>query len=80
MFNIGGQEMRHCLKMTHILLIILTIRTHLVYSKDTLILNVCSFPMYYQNRRGRDLMVVGFTATYAVSAYHQYSCEFESRS
>ena len=29
-------------------------------------------------RRGRDRMVVGFT-TYAISAYHHYSCEFESR-
>jgi hypothetical protein len=24
-------------------------------------------------------MVVGFTTTYAISAYHQYSCEFEPR-
>ena len=23
-------------------------------------------------------MVVGFTTTYAISAYHHYSCEFES--
>jgi len=28
-------------------------------------------------RRGRDRMVVGFTTTYAISAYHQRSCEFE---
>ena len=26
------------------------------------------------------IMVVGFTTTYAISAYHQSSCEFESRS
>ena len=30
--------------------------------------------------RGRDHMVVGFTTTYAISAYHHWSCEFESRS
>jgi hypothetical protein len=27
----------------------------------------------------RDRMVVGFTTTYAISAYHHQSCEFESR-
>jgi hypothetical protein len=31
-------------------------------------------------RRGRDRMVVGFTTTYAISAYHHWCCEFESRS
>jgi hypothetical protein len=31
-------------------------------------------------RRGRDLIVVGFTTTYAVSAYHHTSCGFDSRS
>jgi hypothetical protein len=30
--------------------------------------------------RGRDRMVVGFTATYAISVYHHYACEFEPRS
>ena len=29
-------------------------------------------------RCGRDHMVVGFTTTCAISAYHHYSCEFES--
>jgi hypothetical protein len=36
-----------------------------------------------KSRRGRhgcDLIVVGFTTTYAISAYHHWSCEFESRS
>jgi len=33
-----------------------------------------------RGRRGRDLMVVGFTTTYAISAYHHWCCEFESRS
>ena len=31
-------------------------------------------------RRGRDRMVVGFTTTYAIDAYHHKSCEFETRS
>ena len=26
--------------------------------------------LYYKRRRGRDCMVVGFTTTYAISAYH----------
>ena len=29
---------------------------------------------------GRDRMVVGFTTTYAISAYHHWCCEFEFRS
>ena len=33
-----------------------------------------------QGRRGRDRMVVGFITTYAISAYHHWCCEFESRS
>ena len=32
-----------------------------------------------RGRRGRDHMVVGFTATYAISAYDHSYCEFESR-
>ena len=28
--------------------------------------------------RGRDRMVVGFTANHAISAYHYWCCEFES--
>jgi len=27
-------------------------------------------------RRGHDRMVVGFTTTYAISAYHHQRCEF----
>jgi hypothetical protein len=30
--------------------------------------------------RRRDRMVVGFTTTCAISAYHHYSCEFEPHS
>jgi len=32
------------------------------------------------NGHGPDHMVVGFTTTYAISAYHCQRCEFESRS
>jgi len=34
----------------------------------------------YIRRRGRDGMVVGFTTTYAISAYHHWYCVFESQS
>jgi hypothetical protein len=33
-----------------------------------------------RGRRGRDRMVVRFTTTYVISAYHRWYCEFESRS
>jgi hypothetical protein len=33
-----------------------------------------------RGRRGRDRMVVGFPITYAISAYHHWYYEFESRS
>jgi uncharacterized membrane protein YcgQ (UPF0703/DUF1980 family) len=33
-----------------------------------------------RGHRGHDHMVVGFTTTYAISAYHHWCCEFESRS
>ena len=35
--------------------------------------------MYSKGRRGRDRMVVGFTTTCAISAYHNDDCEFEPR-
>jgi hypothetical protein len=38
------------------------------------------FHLCCRGRRGRDRMVVGFTTTYAISAYHHECCEFESRS
>ena len=31
-----------------------------------------------RDRHGRDRIVVGFTTTYAISAYHHERCEFES--
>jgi hypothetical protein len=33
-----------------------------------------------RGRRGRHHIVVEFTTTYAISAHHQWCCEFESRS
>jgi hypothetical protein len=33
-----------------------------------------------RGRHGRNHMVVGFTTTYAISAYYHWYCEFESRS
>ena len=33
-----------------------------------------------RSRCGRCRMVVGFTTTYAISAYHHWYCEFKSRS
>ena len=37
-------------------------------------------PIYVGPPRGRDRMVVGFTTTFAISAYHHKNCEFEPRS
>jgi len=34
----------------------------------------------FEGRRVHDRMLVGFTTTYATSAYHHSRCEFESRS
>jgi hypothetical protein len=34
--------------------------------------------MDIKDRHGRDGMVVKFTTTYAISAYHHWCCEFES--
>jgi len=36
--------------------------------------------MFIGDRRGRNRMVVGFTSTYAISAYHHWCCEFGSLS
>jgi len=33
-----------------------------------------------RGRHGRDRIVVGFTTTYAISGYHHWRCEVESRS
>jgi len=36
--------------------------------------------IHITGQRGRDCMVVGFTTTCAIGAYHHYSCECEPRS
>ena len=44
---------------------------------------IMKWTLHSSNRRGRhgcDHMVVGFTTTYAISAYQHWCCEFESRS
>jgi len=43
---------------------------------------LCYYCTITKNRgpRGRERMIVGFTATCAISAYHHYRCEFESHS
>ena len=33
---------------------------------------------FLEGHYGRDRVVVGFTTTYAISAYHHYCCEFKS--
>jgi len=40
---------------------------------------VCSTSGRKGGRRGRDRMVIVLTKTFAISVYHYYSCEFESR-
>jgi hypothetical protein len=45
-----------------------------------LLYQVTSYHNHLRGRRGHDHMVVGFTTTYAISAYHHWCCEFESRS
>ena len=44
------------------------------------IYNKLSKDEFIRGRRRRDRMVVGFTTTYAISAYHHWSCEFIPRS
>jgi hypothetical protein len=58
-----------------------------ILNKDLCFLLIHSFfvekyypGLYRRGRRSRDDMVDGFTTTYAIIAYHQWCCEFESRS
>ena len=37
-----------------------------------------SYDQHNRGHLGRDHMVVGFTTTYKINAYHHYCCEFES--
>jgi hypothetical protein len=39
-----------------------------------------SFLLIWRGRRARDRMIVRFTTTCGISAYHHYSCEFVLRS
>jgi hypothetical protein len=39
-----------------------------------------SFLINLRHHRGRDRMIVEFTITYAISAYHHQRCKFEPRS
>ena len=65
---------------------IVTLTTNMIYKYN--ILN-CSKPKpslhitpeyrtYTQELRCRDRMVVGFTTTYAISAFHHYCCDFDT--
>ena len=60
-------------------------RHNLTFSTETFLIELfngqsqCSGTKCYRGRRGRDRMVVGFTTTYSISAYHHESCEFEFR-
>jgi hypothetical protein len=39
--------------------------------------NISAILCFIGGRSGPDHMVVGFTTTCTISAYHHYSCEFE---
>jgi len=41
---------------------------------------LCQPPLLSERHCGRDRMVVGFTTTYEISAYHHWCCELESHS
>ena len=61
-------------------------RISTVYKKNIKILKdnsyntllILNIPSSSGNRHGGDHIVVGFTTTYTISAYHHWSCEFES--
>jgi hypothetical protein len=51
---------------------------HDCFTKYIQLLSVLIWLFHFRGRRCRDRMVVGFTTTYAISAYHYQYCEFES--
>ena len=53
-----------------------------LYTCNTMYVQACQWHslLILRGHRGRDRMVDGFTTTYAISAYHHWCCEFESRS
>ena len=50
---------------------------HAFFLRGSYIL-IWSLYIQEEGARDRDFMVVGFTTTYAISAYHHWCCEFES--
>jgi hypothetical protein len=65
------------LPLRHSLMFILVMMSRLVeqcYFVASLLYNL------NRGRRGRDRMVVGFITSYAISDFHHWCCEFESRS
>ena len=52
--------------------------TYLIFSVDLWIFTACLYT-YWGGRHGCDRMVIGFTTTYSISAYHHWCCEFKSR-
>ena len=61
---------------------VFTICRSVVLRRNTLqnVLTCNQSEIRLREHRGRDSMVIGFTTTYAISAYHNWCCEFESRS
>jgi hypothetical protein len=51
---------------------------HDCFTKYRQLLSVIIWLFHFRGRRCRDRMVVGFTTTYAISAYHYQYSEFES--
>jgi hypothetical protein len=61
---------------------VFTICRSVVLRRNTLqnVLTCNQSEIRLRDHRGRDRMVIGFITTYAISAYHNWCCEFESRS
>jgi hypothetical protein len=55
-------------------------KTHLLSEKRSITINnfFCFYKDHETGCHGRDRMVVGFTTTYAIGAYHHKCCDFES--
>jgi hypothetical protein len=65
--------------LSHILYITTRVHNSKVYVVE--FASTCKISVYmYRGRRGRDRIVVGFTTACEINTYHQYSCDFESRS
>jgi hypothetical protein len=59
------------------------LRSNITVNMRNFQFSILFYKSRYRGRRGSDRMVVGFTATNAINAYHHYHlrcCEFESRS